>query len=126
MPKVSEQELEPCAGTPLKTCGRKADPAIKGYDGLWRCMRCNEIHAELVFKEAGEKAPNPGEAARNVGVEQGNSKLARRLDILARARKGLIELPPGVEDVRELEGPLEGETEAQRRARILRKYGRRP
>lgn len=56
--EVRQSDLPVCVGNPNHKCGIKADPAIKGYDGKWRCYPCNDIHSELVLAEAGEGAPD--------------------------------------------------------------------
>lgn len=56
---AKQDELPPCAGNPSIPCLSGAtDFMIKGYDDKLRCNRCNAVHVELVYKEAGESAPN--------------------------------------------------------------------
>lgn len=60
MGKVDAQNLPDCFGTPLQKCGRRRDPMIQGFDNEWRCMKCHEVHVELVYKESGDVNPNTG------------------------------------------------------------------
>lgn len=145
MPKVDAKQIEPCPG-PEKgiPCGKPADPAIQGYDKVWRCLGCNKVHAELVFKEAGEAPPNPGEAARMVALPPGSMFEKRRNAILGgiaaeRIRGGTFTNPSPVAaregEPADLKSHLAAnkstkasvprETEEQRRARIVKKYTER-
>lgn len=60
MGQVNKEELPPCFGTPMKECGRKRNPMLKGFDNEWRCGSCHDIHVELVYKESGDVNPNTG------------------------------------------------------------------
>ena len=44
--------------------------AVAGYDGKWRCLRCNEIHAAAVLRESGNSAPNASEDRPFVSAKQ--------------------------------------------------------
>lgn len=100
---VRPEDIEPCTG-----CGLRLEPQIKGYDGKWRCVRCNELHADAVFREAGQSVPNPGEVPIILGVKRGQTGHD------ARAENG-----------RGRPGPSSGEADGKlaRRAKILKKYG---
>ncbi len=60
MGKVDAKELPECEGTPMQRCGRRRDPMMEGFDKKWRCMKCHEIHVELVYKESGDVNPTTG------------------------------------------------------------------
>lgn len=142
MPLVNEQQLEPCKGPePGKLCLRGlhhlADPAIRGYDGLWRCTACNTVHTEKVFQEAGQSVPNPGDEAKMLPVEGRTFEDKRRSALLARIAResiqgGRFTIPTPVAarpgDPRDLRSLMQqrrdepSETEEQRRARIFQKY----
>lgn len=54
MPKVNRKEIEECPGPKGEGCQFKAAPdsrdlRVKGYDDVFRCAVCTEIHNELVF-----------------------------------------------------------------------------
>ena len=137
MPKVDAKQLEPCPGPERsKQCLRGeralADPAIAGFDKVFRCVECHRVHAELVFNEAGNANPNPGDHsnARPVALPQGVDA-ARRAAMLARAApRGGYTTPPRTIRPAEASEPLppelrpERESEVSRRARILKKYGK--
>jgi len=145
MPKVDTLQLEPCIGpeqgTPcIRGEGSLADPAVQGYDKLWRCTACNKIHTELVFQESGESAPNPGEAAQMAALPAGSFYEKRRAAMMNRIAKDSVRggrftvsspvtLREG--DPRDIRSHLSGkseapkETEEQRRARIVAKYQKR-
>src|SRR5688572_12524892 len=133
MPKVDPKDLDPCVGNPKAPCGRIADPMIQGFDKKWRCSACNSVHTELVYQEAGSSAPNPGVASKNIGVKREDVEASRRLEILARnAPRGGFTTPSPVAarpgDPTDLKSFIAQkkaapkESEADRRARILRKY----
>ena len=52
-----QEDMPPCA-----TCMRIIyGAAIQGYDGRWRCLKCNQAHIADVFRESGESAPLPSD-----------------------------------------------------------------
>lgn len=56
---VDQSEMPPCVGNPHMICrGGPNMLVIKGYDDKYRCEKCNELHIELVMKEAGKSSPN--------------------------------------------------------------------
>lgn len=63
--RTRQQDMPVCAGP----CGRQVfAAAVQGYDGKWRCLTCNDLHAAEVLHESGDSAPNasehsPGRAA---------------------------------------------------------------
>ncbi len=119
MPKVDLSQIEPCAGNPKFPCGRISDVQVKGYDGKWRCLTCNVLHTELVFKEAGKVAPNPGEATKNLAAA---SRLAGELNRrMAKAEKDRKAPERPVAD-ESRKATMTKEAEDARRARILKKY----
>lgn len=112
---VRAEDIEPCHG-----CQLRLEPQIRGYDGQWRCVQCNAAHAEAVFAESGDAAPNPGEVAIALPVAKGehgdSARRAMILDKYGRQAAQPSQQPLAPEKVR-------GETEAKRREAILRKYG---
>ncbi len=57
-----KSDMPVCSGTSM-SANCNINPELiqvmfKGYDGKDRCERCNRIHGEEVFKEAGDAAPN--------------------------------------------------------------------
>lgn len=137
--EMRPEDVEPCPGPePKIPCGKPADPAISGYDNVFRCIACHRIHVELVLKEAGESEPNASEdrAADMLKVRKGETgEQARRRAILQQygspqaptteaERSGIVDArgrPMRVEASRP--NDAKQMTAEERRAAILRKYG---
>ncbi len=83
MPIVPIEEMPPCAGNGKAPCGKRDFSMIKGYDGRFRCRRCNAIHIELVFREAGDSMPTSAGGSIVAKVE---SDVKRRDDIVKKYR----------------------------------------
>lgn len=122
--QIRPQDVEPCVN-----CKQPADPAIQGYDKKWRCMPCNRLHHQAVLRESGKSAPNAGEvAAPKIALPKGVDA-ARRAAMIARARASIKGNEGDPNYRRQVEAfnehgydPLKGESEEQRRARIIKKY----
>jgi hypothetical protein len=61
--------------------------AVQGYDGRWRCLACNDVHATEVLHESGDAAPNesenqPGLAAAKTPEATERRRQARAAAIL--------------------------------------------
>lgn len=136
---ILQDELPPCEGNPNQACpGGAVDFMIKGFDDKMRCHRCHRVHVELVYQEAGES--DPGSVPTFVpAVQMGTEEAAIRTAMLQKAspRGGrsiapIVAVAPG-EQV-DMKGRIAGqpdaaapapETPAERRAKILAKYGRK-
>lgn len=133
MGKIDERDVEPCPGaSPKHPCGARMDPAIQGFDGKFRCYRCQRIHTELVYTEAGNSAPDPGsenDRKKNLlAVAKGNhGDTARRQALVDRYGRPIA--PGAVDknvnaDRKQRKGEEDrGTREAARRAAIVKKYG---
>lgn len=133
---VKEDELPPCVGTPLAECrSGPTDLLIKGYDDKMRCSRCNAVHTELVFKEAGESAPGATQPQFVPAAPRPQEETELRQHIRSKfgPRDGFT-APPQVKaspgEVMDMRGRRAGtptgdepvETPAERRERVLAKY----
>jgi hypothetical protein len=125
---IRPEDVPPCSD-----CGKPADPAIRGYDSKWRDLRCNETHMDSVLGESGDSAPNASEdkSATTIAVPKGMTGVeARRAAIIDQFGR---KQPPTTEEeiagvrraqvVQRVSPPNGRETDEQRRARILEKYG---
>jgi hypothetical protein len=63
---VRPEDLEPCVGPASKILCAYGDNLvrIKGYDDKWRCVPCNQLHGEMVFRESGNSAPTPSDETK--------------------------------------------------------------
>jgi hypothetical protein len=100
------EDVEPCP-----VCRKPADPAIKGYDGAWRCVICHVAHCDMVNMESGDTAPNLSEETKPLTVT------GRTLE----EKRAAVHTLRGSES----EWPKKNyhETEDARRERILEKFG---
>lgn len=104
------EDVEACPGNGEKfPCGKPADPAISGYDDVFRCLDCHKFHIELVLLESGDSEPNASEDRTQefLAVPKGQDGQAARatalLDKLGAAKRAQNEpliVGPGVDRVR--------------------------
>lgn len=89
---VRPQDIEPCVD-----CFVPADPAIRGYDKKWRCLKCNQTHMDAVLGESGDSAPNDSEdmTKTTLAVKPGQVGNDARKAILDRFGKPL---PPTAQE----------------------------
>ena len=132
MPQVRDSDVPYCPGA-SHGCGRKADPAIQGLDGKFRCVRCHGLHVELVDQESGLSAPNSAPAfvaakKTDEQVEAFRAELRRQIanpKTFDEALRRMREQPHGQrDDIRELvRVRAEVRREQTRTRSILKKYG---
>lgn len=138
MTLVSREEIPICPGA-QHGCGRRADPAIKGMDGKFRCILCNELHIELAYMESATSAPNSPNAVvaaqMDRQVEAARAELAKQLsdprkfdEAVRRAREQPVRQDQDLKrllklraDAREREARVR--ESRNRRDSLLRKYG---
>lgn len=138
---IKLQEMPKCEGNPQAPCPQTqlVDFMVKGYDDKHRCAACHAVHMELVYKEAGESAPNAEpqfvspRLSQAAGKER-SSRIGSVVDKLVKAgHRDAAELPLGPASSRASSLPLRAEevieeatplTDQERRAKILAKYGK--
>ena len=147
---VNEGDLPPCEGTPGVGCPHPVQPVmIAGYDDKMRCPACNKVHIALVEQEAGEsnplaEAPQFVSAKLDAKARMGENLRRKRIGKLfdkfeQEGHRGRpsesINLQPVAEgDFKDMKDAMakdehgtrdEGISEAEKRQRILAKYGQR-
>ena len=77
-----QQDMPPCSD-----CGKiPVGASVSGYDGKWRCLKCNDIHAISVLRESGNAAPNASEETISTTAPRrdDSSRQRRAKEILAK------------------------------------------